>query len=144
MHLHDPIIDGMLMLPDEADRKDALYGYVSYMREGRLPEGLSVIATALLTGNLPAIENSRARAASGKKGGKTRERFEPPTVAEVAAYVAEKGYGFDPEQFVAFYESKGWKVGSQSMRSWKAACTTWQKRHEADGRKEAPSHGEYD
>lgn len=59
---------------------------------------------------------------------KKRVRFTPPTVEEVRSYCAEKGFTFDPEAFVAFYESKGWKVGRNPMKSWKAACTTWQKR----------------
>ena len=67
-------------------------------------------------------------------------RFTPPSVDEVRAYCAEKGYTFDPEAFVAFYESKGWKVGRNPMKSWQAACTTWQKRQ--GDRKEA-SHDEY-
>lgn len=62
-------------------------------------------------------------------------RFAPPSVDEVRAYCSEKGYTFDPEAFVAFYESKGWKVGRNPMRSWQAACTTWQKRQ--GDRKEA-------
>lgn len=57
-----------------------------------------------------------------------RERFAPPSVEEVREYIAEKGYRFDAESFVAFYESKGWKVGREPMKSWKAACTTWDKR----------------
>ena len=61
-----------------------------------------------------------------KKGG----RFTPPTVEEVRAHCAEKGYTFDPEAFFAFYESKGWKVGRNPMKSWTAACVTWQKRQE--------------
>lgn len=59
---------------------------------------------------------------------KERARFAPPSVEEVKGYIAEKGYRFDAESFVAFYESKGWKVGNAPMRSWKAACTTWEKR----------------
>jgi hypothetical protein len=27
-----------------------------------------------------------------------------------------------------FYESKGWKIGSQPMRSWQSALVTWRKR----------------
>ena len=71
---------------------------------------------------------------------KSKKRFVPPSVDEVRAYCAEKGYTFDPEAFVAFYESKGWKVGRNPMKSWQAACTTWQKRQ--GDRKEA-SHDEY-
>ena len=52
-------------------------------------------------------------------------RFIPPTVEEVAAYVAEKGYDVDPQHFVDFYTSKGWMVGSNKMKDWKAAVRTW-------------------
>lgn len=55
-------------------------------------------------------------------------RFTPPTVGEVARYCMERGNGVDAEQFVDFYSSKGWKVGSQPMKDWKAAVRTWEKR----------------
>jgi hypothetical protein len=54
------------------------------------------------------------------------KRFTPPSVVEVAAHVKEKGYTFSAEKFVAYYESKGWVVGTSPMKSWKAACATWQ------------------
>ena len=60
------------------------------------------------------------------------KRFAPPSVSEVREFCAEKGYAVDAEQFVAFYESKGWKVGRDPMKSWRAACTTWHKRHRYD------------
>lgn len=31
--------------------------------------------------------------------------------------------------FVAFYESKGWLVGKNKMKSWKSAIVTWEKRN---------------
>lgn len=58
--------------------------------------------------------------------------FAPPTVAEVDAYVRAKGYRVDAEAFVAFYASKGWKVGSAPMKDWKAAVVTWSKRERRD------------
>ena len=57
-----------------------------------------------------------------------RERFTPPTVEDVAAYCLERKNGIDPEEFVSFYASKGWKVGSSPMRDWKAAVRTWEKK----------------
>lgn len=56
----------------------------------------------------------------------TSIRFTPPTDAEVAAYVAEKGYHFNPAQFVPFYQSKGWRIGKEPMKDWKAACRSWE------------------
>lgn len=51
-----------------------------------------------------------------------------PTVEEVAAYCRERGNHVDAERFVDFYASKGWKVGNQPMKDWKACVRTWEKR----------------
>lgn len=39
-----------------------------------------------------------------------------------------------------YYESNGWKVGRNPMKSWQATCRTWQ-RHELP-RKEQNSQGD--
>ena len=49
-------------------------------------------------------------------------RFAPPTLAEVQSYVAERHSAVDPQEFIDFYESKGWMVGKTPMKDWKAAC----------------------
>ena len=56
------------------------------------------------------------------------KRFAPPSVEEVNEYCQERQNGIDAEAFVDFYASKGWKVGSQPMKDWKAAVRTWEKR----------------
>jgi hypothetical protein len=53
-------------------------------------------------------------------------RFKKPTVEEIAAYVAEHKYNVSPEAFFAYYESNGWHVGKQKMKSWQAAVRYWQ------------------
>lgn len=63
-----------------------------------------------------------------KESEQTVKRFTPPTVEEVQAYCQERGNNIDPEQFVDFYASKGWKVGNNSMKDWKACVRTWEKR----------------
>lgn len=64
---------------------------------------------------------------------KSKPRFQKPTIEEVRAHCREKGYTFDPEAFVAYYESNGWRVGRGPMQSWQSACVTWQKRQTAGG-----------
>ena len=54
------------------------------------------------------------------------KRFVKPTVKEVMEYCKERRNNVDPETFVNFYESKGWKVGSNPMKDWKAAVRTWE------------------
>lgn len=55
--------------------------------------------------------------------------FSPPSLQEVSEYIRGKNYHVDAESFISFYESNGWKVGKNPMKSWKAALTTWQKRN---------------
>jgi len=58
-----------------------------------------------------------------------RERFTKPTAADVAAYGATLSPPFlEAENFVDFYESKGWTVGKQPMKDWKATVRTWHRR----------------
>ena len=59
---------------------------------------------------------------------KPQKRFTPPTLEEVKAYCQERRNGIDPERFIDFYQSKGWKIGSNPMKDWKAAVRTWEKR----------------
>lgn len=54
----------------------------------------------------------------------------PPTVEEVRAYCQSRGNGIDPEMFIAFYETRGWKIGKERMKSWKACVVTWEKRRQ--------------
>jgi len=68
------------------------------------------------------------------KKARKRAAFVRPTVEQVAEYVKERGSPVDPEAFVAFYESKGWKVGTAPMRNWKQAIITWEKRSETTDR----------
>ena len=58
----------------------------------------------------------------------TRKRFSPPTLEEVKDYCFERGNHVDAEQFIDFYSSKGWMVGKNPMKDWKACVRTWEKR----------------
>ena len=62
------------------------------------------------------------------KGEMRARRFIPPTLDDVLAYVRERGSDVDPQRFLDFYASKGWMVGKNPMKDWKAAVRTWEKR----------------
>lgn len=53
-------------------------------------------------------------------------RFAPPTHDEVKAYCDERKNSIDPNRFIDFYESKGWMVGKNKMKSWQAAIRNWE------------------
>lgn len=59
---------------------------------------------------------------------KAPRRFTPPSVEEVESYCRERKNGVDAQRFVDFYASKGWKVGNNPMKDWKAAVRTWEGR----------------
>lgn len=56
------------------------------------------------------------------------KRFVPPSLEEVTAYCRERGNKVNPQTFIDFYSSKGWKVGNQPMKDWKACVRTWEQR----------------
>ena len=70
------------------------------------------------------------------KDKESRRRFTPPSTDEVSEYCRQRGNDVDPERFVDFYEAKGWRVGNQPMKDWKAAVRTWERRDGAGGRVE--------
>ena len=70
-------------------------------------------------------KDKREEAIASKR--KSAVRFIPPTIDEVAAYCRERGNSVDAERFVDFYTAKGWKVGKNPMKDWKAAVRTWEK-----------------
>lgn len=53
--------------------------------------------------------------------------FKPPTAEEVKAYCIERGNNVDVDAFIDFYESKGWYVGKNKMKDWKAAVRNWER-----------------
>ncbi len=56
-------------------------------------------------------------------------KFVPPTVEEVAEHMLTRrwrNHERKAEQFVAWYEGKGWKVGKALMKDWKSAVITWE------------------
>ena len=53
--------------------------------------------------------------------------FVPPTLEEIRNYCRERGNAVDPDVFLAYYESNGWKVGRNPMEDWRAAIRSWER-----------------
>lgn len=64
--------------------------------------------------------------------------FQKPSLDDIRAYCISRGNNVDPEQFLNFYESKGWMVGKTPMRDWRAAIRTWEKRENDSPRRRSP------
>lgn len=54
------------------------------------------------------------------------KKFVPPTLEEVKAYCEERKNTINPQRFIDFYTGKGWMIGKNKMKDWKAAVRTWE------------------
>ena len=61
---------------------------------------------------------------------KQYKHFHPPTLIEVKKYCQERTNKVDAAKFINFYESKGWMIGKNKMKSWQAAVRTWEIKEE--------------
>ena len=73
-------------------------------------------------GNVNVNGNGNANVKGGSGG-----RFQRPTPAEVRAYCEERKNSIDPDAFISYYESNGWRVGKNPMKDWKAAVRNWER-----------------
>jgi DNA-binding transcriptional MerR regulator len=61
------------------------------------------------------------------KNDKNEKKFIVPTFNDVLEYCMQNNLDVDGVKFINFYESKGWMVGKNKMKDWKAAIRTWVK-----------------
>ena len=91
-------------------------------------------------GNTETNTETNTQLSNDSKGDTRARRFTPPTLDDVLAYVRERGSDVDPQQFLDFYASKGWMIGKNPMKDWKAAVRTWEKREDT-GNNSNPTPG---
>ena len=119
-------------------RKDR-YNETNYSEQKELLEfdengAYRLIEKQRLTDGIPMVDQRLTQVRLGKdRLGKDRldkniRGFTPPSIDEVSAYCTERNNGIDPQHFVDFYEAKGWMVGKNKMKDWKAAVRTWEGR----------------
>ena len=65
----------------------------------------------------------RVKALESKRS--TSTKFTPPSLSDVVTYLEDLVLS---KKFYCHYESNGWKVGKNSMKSWKAAADQWRAR----------------
>ena len=106
-----------------------------YYQRGEDNQNITETAQNISEDN-PKVKESKAKESKpikktpvGEK--KNASRFSAPTVDEVRAYAQEKGFSIDPEHFVDYYTSNGWRVGRNPMKDWRATVRTWASRDRA-------------
>lgn len=81
----------------------------------------------IVTEKLPYIEKEIEKDIDIEKDKKTY-RFSKPTLEELSSYIIENNYSINPQNFLDYYDSNGWKVGKNSMKDWKATVRQWNAR----------------
>ncbi|OLR58265.1 hypothetical protein BHF70_00660 [Anaerostipes sp. 494a] len=82
------------------------------------------------------ITTTKERKEGKKEKNNNIKRFTPPTYEQVSSYCLERNNSVDANVFIDFYESKGWMVGKNKMKDWKAAVRNWE-RNRCNGAKAA-------
>lgn len=78
---------------------------------------------------------SRHREKVAEESGK----FQKPTLEEVKLQFSKLGLPMkEAEGFFNYYESNGWKVGKNPMKSWTAAASNWKRHWEEKARPNTP------
>lgn len=143
------IVNDTITIPNWAkhqsiDQLEAKKEYMrDYMRERRKKQQMIALSASDLDSDANCKTNcktnSKANVSSlDKEGDKERDikeiekkkplkRFTPPSVADVRAYCQERNNNVDPERFVDYYTSNGWRVGKNPMKDWKAAVRSWER-----------------
>lgn len=98
--------------------KEIQYRYITILKGG-IKENHNTLLKKTVKNNTTNTNNT----IDNNKG-----RFIKPILSEVEDYCTKRNNNIDAEAFVNFYESKGWMVGSNKMKDWKACVITWEKR----------------
>ena len=116
-------------------RKDT-YNETAYKEEKsmlELDENKAYRIASQLSVDEPSTQVRLGKDSIGYINNNVGKNFIPPTVEEVQAYCQERNNKVDAQTFVDFYSSKGWMVGKNKMKDWKAAVRTWERNRKDDG-----------
>jgi len=83
------------------------------------------------SGTTPYIYNNGNNGNNGNNDNKkkARAKFTKPTVQEVSEYANSINYiSLNSQLFVDTYDARGWMIGKNKMKDWRAAVRTWRDR----------------
>lgn len=73
-----------------------------------------------------------------------KERFKAPTVEEVQEYCTERGNNIDAQHFIDYYSARGWMLGKNHIKDWKACIRTWERNDSFKPKQEKQPEKKYD
>ena len=120
-----------------------------FFKEQQKNEGLSIEKTELSTDKtefsiekteLPSresiVKDSIVKNSTEKKiKEKNSNTFRVPTLSEVTEYCKERKNNIDAQYFIDHYSARGWMIGKNKVKDWKACIRTWERNEYSSGRK---------
>ena len=76
--------------------------------------------------NTPMEEKVKENNTSINNTYNNTKKFKKPSIDEIKEYCKERNNNISPTTFFDFYESKGWMVGKNKMKDWRACVRTWE------------------
>lgn len=86
-----------------------------------------------VTTNKESKESKEGNKKDISTGIKPTNKFLIPSFDEVKEYCTTRNNNVDAEKFIDFYSSKGWMIGKNKMKDWKAAVRTWERGSKNNG-----------
>jgi hypothetical protein len=115
---------------------------LSYLKTYKTPTGIKIFVNNSKKFDWRAVKSGRTVQTPSpkvdgciydkkdKKDNKDIKRgFRPPTPEEVTIYCKERKNNVDPNRFIDFYSAKGWFIGRNKMKDWRAAVRTWEQKN---------------
>lgn len=124
--------------------------YQQEKRKQKKELALQATGSRLLLGDESADSRSMVGVSEGERKEETEEAkidtkgaHMPPTIDEVTAYCTKRGNCIDPQRFIDYYASCGWRLGNGApIRDWRACVRNWERREQSKAEKEPPSEYE--
>ncbi len=73
-----------------------------------------------------------------------KERFKAPSVEDVQAYCDERGNNIDAQHFIDYYSARGWMLGKNHIKDWKACIRTWERNDSFKPKQDKQPEKKYD
>ena len=108
---------------DETSKTNSKNAREGWEKRRKIKEQSDRNATALN----PQCESDAIREEERREEKIKVNKFIPPTADDVKAYCDLRNNNVNVNKFIDFYESKGWFVGKNKMKDWKASVRTWEK-----------------
>lgn len=113
--------DGMILLQNETvTTRITVCNYASYQDERNGNETQTKRKRNASETQTKSIEEEQKEQEQQKEN-----KFKKPSIEEIALFMEEKGMNNVAERFYNFYEAKGWMIGKNQIKNWKACVNTW-------------------